>query len=82
MERTVSASEANRKFSWLLQGIREGHSYVVTRHGKPVAKIAPFEKNEEARTRAWEILFGRLRSQPVVNGSRWTRDELYEDEQP
>jgi prevent-host-death family protein len=68
-------------FSHLLQGVRQGHSYVVTRHGKPVAKIFPFDENEEVRVRAREILLARLRLQPVVKAPRWTRDELYEDEQ-
>ena len=34
MERGVSAAEANRKFSKLLRTVREGHSYLVTSHGK------------------------------------------------
>jgi antitoxin (DNA-binding transcriptional repressor) of toxin-antitoxin stability system len=37
MERAVSAAVANRKFSQLLRSVREGRSYVVTTHGKPVA---------------------------------------------
>ena len=81
MEKSISASEANRKFSQLLQGVREGHSYVVTSHGKPVAKISPFDANEEVRAAARETLLARLRSQPVMKAQRWTRDELYEEEQ-
>jgi prevent-host-death family protein len=30
MEKTVSAADANRKFSELLRGVRKGLSYVVT----------------------------------------------------
>jgi len=48
MDRAISAAEANRKFSQLVQGVREGRSYVVTSHGKPVAKISPIEEDEEA----------------------------------
>jgi prevent-host-death family protein len=81
MEKTISAAEANRKFSQLLQGVREGRSYVVTSHGKPVAKISPIDENEKLKARAWETLLDRLRRQPVVKARRWTRDELYEDEQ-
>jgi prevent-host-death family protein len=80
MERKISASEANRRFSHLLQRVREGHSYVATIHGKPVAKISPFEVNEEDRAHAREILFARLWSQAAVKAPRWTRDELYEDD--
>jgi prevent-host-death family protein len=76
MERAISAAEANRKFSQVLREVREGHTYVVTSHGKPLARIAPVHesRSEEAKQR----LLRRLRSQPVRNIGRWTRDELYE----
>jgi prevent-host-death family protein len=45
VEKAVSAADANRKFSKLLRGVREGHSYVVTSHGKAVAKIVPIDEN-------------------------------------
>ena len=80
MEKNISAAEANRKFSQLLQGVRKGQSYVVTSHGKPVAKISPIDENENMKAKAWETLLDRLRRQPAVKASRWTRDELYEDE--
>jgi prevent-host-death family protein len=80
MEKVVSAADANRKFSRLLRMIREGHSYVVTSHGKAVAKIVPIEKNGVVTRRAKSALLRRLRSQPVVAIGRWSRDELYEDE--
>jgi prevent-host-death family protein len=79
MEKAISAAEANRKFSQLLQGVRQGRSYVVTSHGKPVAKISPVDDSEKTRVSARETLLARLRRQPVVKGGRWTREELYED---
>lgn len=41
MERVVSAADANRRLSELLRNVREGQSYVVTAHGRPIAKIVP-----------------------------------------
>lgn len=79
MEETVSAAEANRQFSKLLRGVRDGNSYVVTSHGRPVAKLVPVDEEAIAREQARERLFARLRSQPVRNIGRWTRDELYDD---
>jgi len=76
MEKAISAAEANRNFSKVLREVREGHSYVVTSHGKPVAKIAP--ANETPSEDAKQQLLRHLRSQPVRNIGRWTRDELYE----
>jgi prevent-host-death family protein len=39
---TVNATEAARKFSEMLDGVEHrGQTYVVTRGGKPVARIGP-----------------------------------------
>jgi len=81
MEKPVTATDANRKFSKLLRSIREGHSYVVTSHGKAVAKIVPVDKNATVTPGARSALLKRLRSEPVVTIGRWSRSELYEDEQ-
>jgi prevent-host-death family protein len=80
MEKTISASDANRKFSQLLREVREGRSYVVTSHGRPVARIAPVERKEGriADSPGWKVLMKRLRDQPVIGIGRWTREELYE----
>jgi prevent-host-death family protein len=79
MEKAVSAADANRKFSKLLSAVREGQSYVVTAHGKAVAKIVPVARNGDVARAARTALLKRLRSEAVVTVGRWTRDELYED---
>ena len=81
MDETVSAADANRKFSHILREVREGQSYVVTSHGRPVARIVPADRHEEVASRSRAVLLQRLERQPVVDAGRWTRDELYEDEQ-
>lgn len=81
-ETPVTAAEANRNFSRLLRGVREGQSYVVTAHGRPVAKLVPAEEDAASRSAvraaAKRALLDRLRSQPVIDIGPWTRDELYE----
>jgi len=83
MEKSVSAADANRKFSELLRGVREGRSYVVTSHGEPVAKLVPAAQDARTAAPARVALLARLTSQTAVKGAkarrRWTRDELYED---
>jgi prevent-host-death family protein len=79
MDKTVSAAEANRRFSELLRTVKMGRSVVVTSHGKPVAKITPVAGDEQAGAGARVALFARLRAQRAVNAARWTRDELYDD---
>ena len=79
MEETLSAAAANRGFSRLLRSVREGRSYVVTAHGKPVARIGPVGGADAVAVGAREALLARLYAEPIVEIGRWTRDELYED---
>ena len=79
MEKAVSATDANRKFSKLLRAVQEGQSYVVTSHGKAVARITPVETNGSVTQGARTALLKRLRSESVVKIGRWSRDELYRD---
>jgi prevent-host-death family protein len=74
----VTAADANRDFSKLLRAVRDGDSFVITSHGKPVAKIVPFVTHDRVRDAAKATLLARLRSQRAVNIGRWTREELYE----
>jgi prevent-host-death family protein len=77
MERSISAREANQHFSRILGEVRDGKSFVVTSHGKAVAKIEPIEGNAPAAA-AREVLFARLRAQQPVEIGKWSRDEIYE----
>lgn len=75
----ISAADANRRFSELLRGVRNGDSYVVTSHGKAVAKIVPIDTRDPVREAAKRALLARLRSQPGTKPiGRWTRDEIHE----
>jgi prevent-host-death family protein len=79
MDKAISAADANRNFSKLLREVREGQSYVVTSHGRPVAKIIPARAHLDAEERGRAALLARLRTEPVVDIGPWNRDELYED---
>jgi prevent-host-death family protein len=81
MSKTITATEANREFSRVLREAGEGQTYVVTSHGRPVAKIVPVDDVETQREEARKRLFERVRSQPFRKIEPWTRDELYEDEE-
>ncbi len=78
MGKSVSAADANRDFSKLLRDVRKGGSFIITNHGKPVAKIIPFVAEDRVVDAARTTLFAHLRAQPAINIGRWTRDELYE----
>jgi len=82
MDKRVSAANANRKFSELLRGVRKGKTYIVTSHGRAVAKLSPSESSDRGIAEAHAILLARLKSQSAAKGAkarrRWTRVELYE----
>ena len=78
MEKSVSAADANREFSRLLQLVRKGASFVVTSHGKPVARISPIDEHSHVAERARRVLFESLEAAPARKIGSWTREELYE----
>jgi prevent-host-death family protein len=57
LNQQIGAFEAKTHFSQLINEVERGADYVVTRRGKPVAKIIPFEqKPEMTRQEAFEKL--------------------------
>ena len=83
MEKTITAAEANRQFSALLRGVREGATYVVTSHGRPVARIVPVRGDADERDRrekAKRELLRHLRAQTALNLPRITRDEMHQSQ--
>lgn len=80
MDEVVSVAEANRNFSRILRRVRDGHNYVVTSHGRPVARLIPVDQRAVAPLEARDMLLSRLAQKPLARADRWTRDELYEDD--
>ncbi len=78
MDQPILAAEANRHFSRLLREVRDGRSYVVTAHGKPIARIVPCTEADAPRAAARAALLQRLAAQPSIDIGPWTRDSLYE----
>lgn len=66
----ISAVEAKRAFSALLDHVEEGQEFVVTRHGKPVARLVPYMRDpvlvsaaaaaERIRSRAKTLKLGKF----------------------
>ncbi len=78
--KTVSAREANQSFSRLLGEAARGEEVIITKRGKPVARLVPMEKggSDEERQRAIERLMKRLRRGVKLGGRAYTRDEMHE----
>lgn len=79
MNAEVPAADANRRFSELLRRARDGHTTVITSHGKPVARLVPVNDEDARIAAARHALFERLRETHPVDAPRWTRDELYDE---
>lgn len=76
----ITAANANREFSSLLRRVRRGQSFVVTSHGRPVARIVPVSDGARVAHSAKAALLERLGQARARDIGRWTRDELYGDE--
>ena len=65
--KTVQASEAKTHFLRLLDEVERGESIVITRRGKPVARIMPDSQHntERARRAAAAIRALRAQTKPV-----------------
>jgi prevent-host-death family protein len=77
--RSITAREANHSFSRVLREAENGDTVVVTRRGKPVAVIAPYEQpSNPDRERAIEHIVKLMREGLPMEGRRFTRDEMHE----
>jgi prevent-host-death family protein len=67
--RTIQASEAKTKFLKLLDDVESGQSFLITRHGRRIAKIVPESDDEsyvEQARRAFESIAEiRKRVKPI-----------------
>ena len=46
-QQQIGAFEAKTHFSRIIHEVEHGADYIITKHGKPVAKIIPFVKEPE-----------------------------------
>ena len=84
MQRSVSAREANQQFSRILREVEAGAEILVTRRGRPVARIVPVllsgerqltPEQEAAHARS----LARLSKGWDLGGGKFNRDELYDE---
>ena len=68
---TIGAFEAKTHLSQLLEKVAAGEKFVITRHGKPVAKLVPVDEKDEPLRLKREEAVKRLKT--VGNGNRLGR---------
>jgi prevent-host-death family protein len=79
MTETITAAEANRNFSRCLREARDGTTFIITSHGRPIARLEPINAAEEAAEAARARVIARLRELPPAHLGAFTRDMAYDD---
>lgn len=80
--KSVALKEANQQFSQLVKEVEAGETLLITRRGKPIAKIVPVHEKPE-RDEKWWAAYEKTK-EIMEKGGRppkepWRgRDELYE----
>lgn len=77
MSTVIAAFDAKQKLSELLNRAASGEEFVITRHGKAMAKLAP-PNEQTSREAARATLLDLLKKQPALDLGRIGRDEAYE----
>lgn len=79
--RTVSLTTANQEFSRLVKDVERGESFLITRRGRPVAKLVGHvgEKLSDPEwASAYRRMIARLEDGARLGGLRVNRAELYD----
>ena len=78
--RSVSPMTANREFSTLVREVERGESFLITRCGRPTAKLVPHSAGKTAGP-AWAAahrrMMARLGEGASLGGLRIERDGLH-----
>ena len=82
MEKTLTLREANQAFARVVREVESGAAYVITRNGKPVAKISPVAGARRVLTAEQEASLSRMiacmEEGWPLNASGFDRGSLHE----
>ncbi len=79
--RTVPLMTANQEFSRLIRDVERGEGVLITRRGRPIAKLLPHkaDKTEDPDwTAAYERMMAQLEEGASLGGLKIRREELYD----
>lgn len=78
MDRIVTATEANQRFSEILRDVSAGDSFTVTSRGTPVAQISPPKTTKGRDKQAIRDMIERMNKLPGIVTGPYTRDDIYD----
>ena len=73
MERAITASEANQRFSEMLRDVAGGETFTVMSRGRAVARVLPVDREGGQSSITRVLRF--VRSLPNRQSGGWTRDD-------
>lgn len=84
LKKTITAREANQRFSKVLREVQRGHEFVVTKNGEKVMRMVPIGTGGERRLapqqeKAHARTMARLRRGWKLGIGKFSRDEIYEE---
>jgi prevent-host-death family protein len=81
MTKTVSLREANQAFARCIREVEAGEEFVITRNGKPVARLSPVSGRRvltQEQEAAWERTKRRMEEGWNIGAGPLDRDSLHE----
>jgi antitoxin (DNA-binding transcriptional repressor) of toxin-antitoxin stability system len=83
MRYTIGLREANHHLAKHIKAVEEGHEVIITRRGRPVARLTHELGDDRRRDPEWQAAYERMvrlmETAPVTGGDlHWTRDEIHE----
>ena len=79
--RIVSLTTASREFSRLVKEVERGESFLITRRGRPVARLLPHTADKTAGSgwaTAYKRMMARLDEGASLGGLRIKREDLHD----
>ena len=79
--RTVPLMTANQEFSRLIREVERGESVVITRRGRPIARLVPHSADKTADpdwAEAYRAMMARMEEGASLGGLKVVREELYD----
>jgi prevent-host-death family protein len=81
MTKTLSLRDANQRFAQCIRAVEAGEEFVITRNGKPVARLAPIASRRVLTAQqqaALETIREAMREGLPIGAARLDRDTLHE----
>ncbi len=81
MTKTVTLRDANQQFARHIREVEAGEDFVITRNGKPVARLMPVARHRvltPQQQAAWECLQEAMEKGWDIGAGPLSRDALHE----